>query len=61
MTDESDLRNHMDYVHINPVKHGHVVRASDWPYSSIHRYIGLGLMPLDWAAQVDQAVRVGEG
>ncbi|HEY1033411.1 MAG TPA: transposase [Pseudoxanthomonas sp.] len=61
MTDESDLRSHVDYVHINPVKHGHVVRASDWPYSSIHRYIGLGLMPLDWAAKVDQAVSGGEG
>jgi hypothetical protein len=23
--------------HINPVKHGYVKRAADWPYSSIHR------------------------
>ncbi|WP_229720811.1 REP-associated tyrosine transposase [Dyella nitratireducens] len=45
--DESDLQSHVDYVHINPVKHGHVARASDWPYSSIHRYIyGEGLSPL---------------
>jgi putative transposase len=61
MTDESDLRNHVDYVHINPVKHGHVVRASDWPYSSIHRYIGRGLMPADWASEGYQTLSAGEG
>lgn len=42
VTDEDDLRGHIDYVHINPVKHGYTVRASDWPYSSIHRYIRRG-------------------
>ena len=25
------------YVHQNPVKHGHVRDAMEWPYSSIHR------------------------
>ncbi|GLQ49994.1 transposase [Dyella flava] len=47
--DEQDLQNHLDYVHINPVKHGHVARASDWPYSSIHRYIRQGHLSPDWA------------
>lgn len=30
-------QRHVDYVHINPAKHGDVARAVDWPYSSIHR------------------------
>ena len=33
--DEIDLQRHVDYIHINPVKHGYAQRAADWPYSSI--------------------------
>ena len=29
IVDESDLRRHTDYVHFNPVKHGHVRRVAD--------------------------------
>ena len=46
---ENDLRHHVDYIHINPVKHGHVVAVRDWPYSSFHRYARLGMLPADWA------------
>jgi len=48
--DEDDLQRHLDYIHINPVKHGLVARASAWPYSSIHRDIRAGDLPADWAA-----------
>lgn len=44
-----DLQRHIDYVHINPVKHGHVERASEWSWSSIHHYIRTGLLTVDWA------------
>ena len=37
--DEQDYRHHMDYVHINPLKHGHVTRVADWPYSTFHHYV----------------------
>ena len=47
--DERDLHNHIDYIHINPVKHGYVQRAAEWPHSSIHRYIKNGVLPNDWA------------
>jgi putative transposase len=57
--DESDLARHVDYVHINPVKHGHAARASDWPYSSIHRYIRNGDMAIDWAAPPGSMVATG--
>ena len=46
--DEADYRAHMDYVHYNPVKHGLVERVKDWPYSTFHRCVQLGLYPLDW-------------
>ncbi len=50
--DESDFAHHMDYIHINPVKHGLVARVSDWPYSSFHRMVKLGIYPEDWAGDV---------
>ncbi|MDR2239976.1 MAG: transposase [Zoogloeaceae bacterium] len=60
ITDENDLQRHMDYVHINPVKHGHVARASEWPYSSIHRYIRQGWMTENWAAETNERFAAGE-
>ena len=47
--DDRDFEAHVNYVHINPVKHGHVARATDWPHSTIHRYVGRGLLVPDWA------------
>jgi len=46
--DEEDFERHVDYIHFNPVKHGYVTYAADWPYSSIHRYIKAGLVAPDW-------------
>ena len=47
--DERDFERHCDYIHYNPVKHGHVTQVSDWPYSSFHRFVENGVYPLDWA------------
>lgn len=41
--DERDLVAHVDYIHFNPVKHGHAATAADWPYSSFHRHVQLSL------------------
>ncbi len=46
--DETDLQHHVDYIHYNPVKHGLVSRATDWPYSSFHHYVTRGTLPVDW-------------
>ena len=46
--DNRDFDAHVNYVHINPVKHGHVARASDWPHSTLHRYIKNGVLAEDW-------------
>jgi len=47
--DDGDYRIHMDYIHINPVKHGLVKNVHDWPYSTFHKYVFLGVYPHDWA------------
>jgi len=47
--DDADFSAHMDYVHINPLKHGLVRRVGDWPYSTFHRLVELGVYPADWA------------
>ena len=46
---DADYAAHMDYVHINPVKHGLVKQVADWPYSTFHRMVKLGVCPPDWA------------
>ncbi|QTD46543.1 REP-associated tyrosine transposase [Ottowia testudinis] len=40
--DKQDLQRHVDYIHYNPVKHGLVRQAADWPYSSFHRFVAQG-------------------
>ena len=50
--DDNDFARHVDYIHINPVKHRLVKRVRDWPYSSFHRMVKLGLCPEDWAGDV---------
>lgn len=48
IVDEEDFRRHVDYIHFNPVKHGYVMRAVEWPHSSIHAAIRRGALPEDW-------------
>ena len=59
--DEDDFRRHLDYVHYNPVKHGHLRTVADWPYSSFHRYVALGVYPKDWAGVVGEDAADGYG
>jgi putative transposase len=58
--DEEDFERHVNYMHYNPVKHGHVSRPVDWAFSSIHRYIENGILPADWAAGDDIDGSMGE-
>lgn len=52
--DEKDFASHMDYIHWNPVKHGYVRRAMDWPYPTFHRYVRSGVYPADWGVAENQ-------
>ena len=59
--DEADLERHVDYIHFNPVKHGHAMRVSDWPHSSFHRFVARGLLAPDWGGDLkDMAGSFGE-
>lgn len=48
LRDDADYAVHMDYVHFNPVKHGHAATVAAWPHSTFHRCVAQGLYPQDW-------------
>jgi len=58
--DEADYARHVEYCYINPVKHGLVTKVSDWPHSSFHRDVRVGIVPADWAGKVDAIGEFGE-
>jgi len=45
-----DWKNHMDYIHYNPVKHGLVSSPKDWPYSSFASAVSKGWYEPEWGA-----------
>lgn len=57
--DEQDYRQHLDYIHFNPVKHGYVQTAAQWPHSSFHRFLALGFYDEEWGSAVDVPATVG--
>lgn len=62
LRDERDFATHVDYIHYNPVKHGHSGRVIDWPHSSFHRYVKAGILPGDWGGVVEPRIaRATEG
>jgi putative transposase len=58
--DEADYTRHIEYCYINPLKHHLVTRVRDWPHSSFHRDVRAGIVPLDWAGEVEQNDEFGE-
>lgn len=42
--DQADFEGHLAYCWWNPVKHGLVRRPTDWPFSSVHRDMRMGLV-----------------
>jgi putative transposase len=59
--DDTDLERHVDYIHFNPVKHGHASQVCDWPHSSFHRYVARGILAQDWGGRVgDMTGNFGE-
>jgi putative transposase len=58
LREDGDFERHCDYIHFNPVKHGHVSTVSEWPYSSFQRFVRLGVYSLEWGGN---GVNEGEG
>jgi putative transposase len=61
LRDEGDFARHVDYIHFNPVKHGHVNHVQDWPHSSFLRMVRLGIYPTDWAGNVMNSAETAFG
>lgn len=57
LRDESDWRNHLDYIHYNPVKHGYTHQVNEWPYSSFHRSVKWGWYESSWGENISSTVK----
>ena len=53
ISDERDYQAHVDYVHINPVKHCLVKAVKDWPYSTFHKMVEQGVYAQDWGGGME--------
>lgn len=58
--DERDYRQHLGYLHWNPVRHALVERVADWPWSSYHRLVREGVYPADWGGSGEVQGAFGE-
>jgi putative transposase len=47
---ERDFQAHLDYIHINPVKHGLVAATRDWPHSTFLTWVKHGVYDLSWGS-----------
>ena len=50
--DDRDYDAHIDYIHFNPVQHGYVKAAADWPYSSFKSFVDREIYTIDWGSDV---------
>jgi putative transposase len=46
---KNELRNHMDFIHYDAVRHGLVERAGDYRWSSLPARVAEGHYPDDWS------------
>jgi putative transposase len=46
--DENDFHAHVDYIHINPVKHGLVAQPGEWPHSTFRSWLERGAYDPWW-------------
>jgi len=54
--DDLDYQRHVDYVHVNPLKHGYVHHVADWPYSTFHKYVEQGIYLPNWCSDINTDV-----
>ena len=45
---DDDFQRHVEYIHFNPVKHGLVSRAIDYPWSTFRQYVRKGVYDQEW-------------
>ena len=53
---DKDYAAHVDYCHINPLKHGLVKEVKEWPYSTFHKLVEEGIYPENWAGDFETSL-----
>ena len=48
--DNDDMNRHIDYIHINPVKHGYTQNPIEWQHSLFRKYVEGGFYTEGWGA-----------
>jgi len=56
--DEEEYYRLCDYIHYNPVKHGHAQCPHAWKWSSFRRFVANERYELDWGCVCKQRVSV---
>ncbi len=56
--DEEEYYRLCDYIHYNPVKHGHAQCPHEWEWSSFRRFVANKLYEQDWGCVCKQRVSV---
>ena len=55
LRNDGDLERHVNYIHYQSGEASAGNAGQDWPYSSFHRMVKLGIYPEDWAGDVADA------
>jgi putative transposase len=45
---EADYYQHRDYIHLNPVNHGHATNPENWKWTSFHHHVRTGALDPNW-------------
>jgi putative transposase len=48
--DERDFSAHLEYIHLNPVRHKLVTAPRDWPYSTFLEWVAKGSYDATWGS-----------
>ncbi len=51
--DEPEFEAFANYIHFNPVKHGHASCPHAWAHSTFHRFVRDGFYATDWCCSCD--------
>jgi putative transposase len=45
---DRDFAVHLDYIHLNPVRHGLAGAPRDWPHSTLLTWVATGTYDISW-------------
>ncbi|NIB44474.1 transposase [Pseudomaricurvus alkylphenolicus] len=53
IADDAEYQQCLDYIHLDPVKHGYSDTPSAWAWSSFRRHVALGIYTMNWRPELD--------